>query len=356
MVSSGLHGALFALTIFALSHNCVLLLFKDSEQKHGLTCDNLQFATFDKDVVSKWQKLDLILSTFCTQPVNNKKVTTANSYTKRVNRNTLYIVLTLLLSGDLELNPGPTKDPCGICSKCIRVNQKCIACDTCNTWFHITCINMDLSTFNQHTRDQSLPFHCVNCTVPHATQSGQTTDPDPAPTAPHAVPGSQPEIDLWKTVKGIKIAHVNTGEGGLILHIDEVHNLLVDYNPDILACSETWLEDDYDKGPIETDMYAFYSRQKPADMQGEQGVGFFIKRSLDSTERPEFDHPHIMNCTIEIRRNKSKPIILSCIYRHYSTRVNWYSDLEDLLGNLDNSGLGCILTGDFNNDVLKPTE
>lgn len=32
----------------------------------------------------------------------------------------------LYLSGDLESNPGPVKDPCGLCSKDSRSNQRAI--------------------------------------------------------------------------------------------------------------------------------------------------------------------------------------------------------------------------------------
>ena len=39
----------------------------------------------------------------------------------------------LLLSGDINLNPGPTV-PCCICSKSLR--QKIIFCNKCHSWFH----------------------------------------------------------------------------------------------------------------------------------------------------------------------------------------------------------------------------
>jgi hypothetical protein len=89
--------------------------------------------------------------------------------------------------------------------------------------------------------------------------------------------------------------------GGLLHHLEEVHKLLDEFNPDVLACSETWLVDDYDKAVIETDLYIFHSRQKPRQW-------------------PE-DHNEIMNSTIEIRRKNSKPIVISCLYRHYSNTV-----------------------------------
>lgn len=38
----------------------------------------------------------------------------------------------LYLSGDLEINPGPVKDPCRICTKGCRSNQRAIQCDSCD--------------------------------------------------------------------------------------------------------------------------------------------------------------------------------------------------------------------------------
>ena len=45
-------------------------------------------------------------------------------------------ILLLTLGGDIQLNPGPIKNPCGICQKSVKCNQRSINCDICNTWFH----------------------------------------------------------------------------------------------------------------------------------------------------------------------------------------------------------------------------
>lgn len=35
----------------------------------------------------------------------------------------------LALSGDIEANPGPIRDPCGSCTRPVRKNQNAICCD-----------------------------------------------------------------------------------------------------------------------------------------------------------------------------------------------------------------------------------
>ena len=58
-------------------------------------------------------------------------------------RGRYHILLGLLLSGQIEINPGPRapKYPCGECGKGVRWG-KSIACDECDTWFHKDCLQM----------------------------------------------------------------------------------------------------------------------------------------------------------------------------------------------------------------------
>ena len=42
--------------------------------------------------------------------------------------------------------------------------------------------------------------------------------------------------------KGIKTAHLNTGNGGLLYHHDEVKRVISKFDLDVLALSETWIE------------------------------------------------------------------------------------------------------------------
>lgn len=51
----------------------------------------------------------------------------------------------LLLSGNMELNPGPQyKQPCGKCTRPLKSNQKGIKCYMCDVWYHTKCSNVDL--------------------------------------------------------------------------------------------------------------------------------------------------------------------------------------------------------------------
>ena len=63
-------------------------------------------------------------------------------------------LLTLLLCGDVEYNPGPSqpKYPCGTCQRAVRSNQPGVQCEVCYLWYHTKCLgltSMDYSKLQQ---------------------------------------------------------------------------------------------------------------------------------------------------------------------------------------------------------------
>ena len=75
----------------------------------------------------------------------------------------------ILLSGDCHPNPGPNyKFPCGVCEKPCKSNQNCIACDSCDTWFHVKCMNMPLPVFKG---THNVSWICFQCGVPNFSTS-----------------------------------------------------------------------------------------------------------------------------------------------------------------------------------------
>ena len=48
----------------------------------------------------------------------------------------------LLHGGDISLNTGPIKLPCGKCAKSVRSNQDALLCEDCDVWTHSNCIAM----------------------------------------------------------------------------------------------------------------------------------------------------------------------------------------------------------------------
>ena len=69
----------------------------------------------------------------------------------------------LLLSGDIELNPGPTCYPCAVCGKGVR--SKGIYCTNCGFWVHPNCekiSNMEYKKLSKIPKEE-FTFTCSLC-------------------------------------------------------------------------------------------------------------------------------------------------------------------------------------------------
>ena len=58
----------------------------------------------------------------------------------------LHMIL-LLLSGDVEINPGPNSESTSICQRCTTKNnrKRKIKCKNCKTWWHLSCVHITRS-------------------------------------------------------------------------------------------------------------------------------------------------------------------------------------------------------------------
>ena len=80
------------------------------------------------------------------------------------------ITLLLILSGDIEQNPGPRplKYPCGICHKACKWTTPCVRCDTCKVYYHQDCMAMPNQIFNTL---HNISWECFHCGVPNFSTS-----------------------------------------------------------------------------------------------------------------------------------------------------------------------------------------
>jgi hypothetical protein len=99
-----------------------------------------------------------------------KNVKNVEKSIKITKMQSLYGCLILLLSGDVSINTGPTKFPCGVCSKAVRKNQRGILCEDCIQWFHIKCIDLPVSEYNKLPTSLD-SWYCNPCTLPNFTDS-----------------------------------------------------------------------------------------------------------------------------------------------------------------------------------------
>lgn len=74
------------------------------------------------------------------------------------------ILLCIMLSGDVQLNPGPSK--CHSCKKSLKSNALILTCNDCNKSTHIKCARISRQEFNNTYRNLNVPWHCSNCSAP----------------------------------------------------------------------------------------------------------------------------------------------------------------------------------------------
>ena len=79
----------------------------------------------------------------------------------------MFIFTLLILCGDVKCNPGPhceTIYPCGLRDQKVDCGVKGIACDSCNMWYHCSCISMQ-STDYERLDSTSAEWKCFQCDV-----------------------------------------------------------------------------------------------------------------------------------------------------------------------------------------------
>ena len=87
----------------------------------------------------------------------------------------ILISMLLLISGDIQPNPGPI-DPCSVCSRRVTWGNRSIQCTGCSLWVHLSCSGLSPADFRKIS-----PGHSWTC--PMCPSSSQ-----PLPSLPHSNP------------------------------------------------------------------------------------------------------------------------------------------------------------------------
>ena len=82
----------------------------------------------------------------------------------------IHLLIVLLLSGQVELNPGPvtpsqsstisTNYPC---KKKVKDSHYALQCDKCELWFHTDCLEFPVSSYSTLLNFTSFVWVCTDC-------------------------------------------------------------------------------------------------------------------------------------------------------------------------------------------------
>ena len=151
---------------------------------------------------------------------------------------------------------------------------------------------------------------------------------------------------------GFSIMHCNTRSLGKNLFL--LHDILISVKslPDIIAISETKLND-YTSANLHIPGYLFIRTDSKSQAGG---VGLYISDQLDFSRRRDLDisHDGIESCWIEITRERQKNVLVGCVYRHPKGNLEFFREtLKKQLDQLNTKGHEVLVLGDINVDFFK---
>ena len=280
-------------------------------------------------------------------------------------------VLLILQSADCELNPGPRtpKYPCMVCGKAVRWNQRAVACDNCEGWYHVDCMNMNSHVYSALTKSNT-SWVCCSCGIPNfSTSLFESFDID---TSNHYESLSEQttssfcsDIDIGEPIgtsspkaSTRKNQHPQTSRVGgasiktLTINFQSVKskresfwNLVDSSKPDIIFGCETWLRPNITTQEVMPPGYNTYRKDR-ADGYG--GVLVAVKDTLISSQVDIAFNSELV--AVQIEGEGTKPLIVGSFYRQPNRNIdhtnNMCEDIRKLTSKFSTSTIW--LAGDAN--------
>ena len=179
-----------------------------------------------------------------------------------------------------------------------------------------------------------------------------TLNPGPMDSSDNATCArSEPFVFPNPKTRGLSMAHLNIR--GIRFSLDEIKIFLGNKTPDVLALSETWLNEIIDDAELAVEGYVLIRKDRRYGNGG--GVAAYIKSNRAFTERPELCCNNLEILWFEINIPKSKPVLIASVYRPPSTSdadMFFNYNFETLLQSIPIQEEYLIL-GDLNCDMTK---
>ena len=162
----------------------------------------------------------------------------------------------LLVSGYIQLNPGPTSDVCFVCRRALyKISFYCIKYDL---RAHKKCSNMvffDSDICSDCRRWENLSFHNVSFCIDNNSDTESSLLEDKLPSIPS-------HNEAWKLFKdkGMHFGHVIVNS--LLWKIEELKTLAINTKIYVLGITETKLDSTVSNEELKTDGYNLLQSDK----------------------------------------------------------------------------------------------
>ena len=162
-------------------------------------------------------------------------------------------------------------------------------------------------------------------------------------------PNLNPKFPSLPKMRGFKIAFLNICS--LTCHYDELCVFMEDRAIDILGLNETRLDNTFADSQFDIEGYDIIRRDR--NRHG-GGVAFYVAQSLTYVNRQDLlSHEDLEILTVEIKKPKSKPFLVTTWYRPPDSKVEIFDKFESYLLKLDQEDKESIIMGDTNCNLLS---
>ncbi len=278
---------------------------------------------------------------------------------RRSGMSMVFVICLLLLCGDIEINPGPIKHPCSVCDKSVRVNQRALLCDSCLLWCHCNCSCISKVQYQLFQGSASFDWICPRCLgdqFPFADCSVLSGDVSCCGSTVSLASCSVLNSSSYglfpsdTTRRLINIGLINARS--VISCLPDIHHLLVSENIDLLAVTESWLDDSVSDSEIGLNGYDVFRCDRN---RNGGGVAIFLSKLLFYKVRLDICCGDIESLWIELFPGSKRSMLLCCAYRSPSFSASCFYD--HLLSECDQGLLHSrkfVILGDLNSDCFSP--
>lgn len=237
------------------------------------------------------------------------------------------------------------KFPCTICWKPVRFDQPGVYCEACRKWSHCKCLRLSNYEYARLQRSEE-GWCCPSCwTLPFSNCSHLSSSFNDSSNVSSA--STEPSLTSFGTAlskSGLSIFYSNCRS--ILPKMADLGFVVSSTTPDIIALTETWLDQDIVSSEIAIPSYQLIRRDRS---RHGGGICLYVRDSSIILSR--FSHASIELLSI-VLRTELGPLLVCLHYRPPSCDTG-LCELEDALSSLDISTYSrTILLGDFNIDLL----
>ena len=229
-------------------------------------------------------------------------------------------LILLIISGDVSMNPGPVRYPCGGCARPVASNHRAVLCEACHHWCHIKCFNISPAEYQLLSTSED-PWICSNCNNFHFTDSFFELDVlvDPNETLNMSTnSASAIEHDMFDEVLSLRkqnpnnfvVASLNINSLRHKIHF--IRELLLKNAVDLLFLLETKIDQSFPDAQFAKDNNHFWRSDRTTSGGG---VAVYL-RSQIAGERVKYFSVSIMdrveNIAVEVIVAKQKLLFIGC--------------------------------------------